>query len=102
MSVSKNIGGLSIETTMYYDEHGDLVKEVDENKELGKHNYRDALRFLEKEKWIDIESGNGRKRFSLDYEKERWYITLLSQPWNGNTETYYKVDANSMQIIKKK
>ena len=97
----KIIGDLSIDTWQYFDEQGRLVKETDENVKFGKHHYNDALKFLEKEGWINLKTGEGRERFSLGYENNVWYITILSQPWNGNVETYYEVSANTMETLKK-
>ena len=85
----------------FFDEKGDLFKEVDENKKLDGHDYNRGLDFLEKEGWITIETGEGRDRFSLDYEKNIWYITIMSRPWNGNFETYYAVDTNTLEVLKK-
>ncbi len=95
------VGGMSIGIWQFFDEKGKLRKEVNEDEKLDGHDYHKALEFLEKENWITIETGQGRERFSLDYEKDVWYITIMSRPWNGNFETYYEVDANTLKILKK-
>ena len=97
----KIIGGMRIGMWQFFDEKGKLIREVDEDKKLDGHDFQKALKFLVKEGWITIETGQGRERFSLDYEKDVWYITIMSRPWNGNFETYYEVDANTLKILKK-
>lgn len=98
----KVIGDMSIGFWQFFDENGKLFKKVNEDIKLDGHDYRKALEFLETEGWIDIETGKGRERFSLDYEKNVWYITIMSRPWNGNLETYYEIDANTLKILKKR
>ena len=97
----KVIGDMKIGIWQYFNEEGELVKEINEDEKLDGHDYHEALKFLENEDWITIKTGQGRERFSLDYENNIWYITIMSRPWNGNFETYYEVDANTLKIIKK-
>lgn len=97
----KVLGDMFIDIWQYFDEQGKLVKEVNENAKFGKHHYNDALQFLEKEGWITIKTGEGRERFSLGFENDIWYITIIGNMWNGYLETYYEVDAKTMKILKK-
>lgn len=98
----REIGDMSIGIWQFFNKKGKLVREVDEDKKLDGHDYHKALEFLEKDGWIDIKTGKGREHFSLDYEKDIWYITIIGDMWNGYLETYYEVDANTLKTLKKK
>jgi hypothetical protein len=85
-----------VDTSLYYDEKGNLIKTVDENKKFGKIKPEDILRFLESKKRINIETGEGvfdvdnHEMFKVIYNEKKnvWYITI----WKGRPYTAIEMD----------
>jgi hypothetical protein len=109
---------LSIGVWQYYDEEGNLTKEVDEDKKFGRIKLDQLLKFIEKEGHINLETGEGREYalmidgkfshimpciFSLNYdergEKPFWIITIGHAPWNGYHRTIYHIDKETGEVL---
>lgn len=67
----------------YYDEKANLIKTVDEDKYYGKIKYKDILNFLDKMKYINISTGEGRlnedgtNKYDIIYDKDISVWTIL-------------------------
>jgi hypothetical protein len=107
-------------TWEYFDEKGNLVKEENLDEKLGKIKPNDILRFLEKEGWINLTTGEGREypvldgnnyegieecRFSLsfvnDNDNQYWNIFIQSAAWNNYYHTIYHLDINTGEVLSK-
>jgi hypothetical protein len=53
------VGAVPVGKARYYDKKGNLLQEIDEDKKFGKIKIEDILRFLEKEKHLDLKTGKG-------------------------------------------
>lgn len=112
---------VKIKKSMYYDDEGHLIKEIDEDKKFGKIKYEFILKFLQSKKYINLNDGSGRydddarPAFSLkyDYNKNIWYVTIVRGKQNtkppqkndiGEPTSYfplmYTIDGDSGKIIK--
>lgn len=88
-----------------FNERGKLIKEIDyEKRDWSKYHYNDVLKFLDKEKVIDLKTGRGRGTFSfyLDRENEKWNIEVTEAPENGYVATLYTLDANTLKVLEVK
>ena len=52
----------------YYNEEGNLIKEVDEDKKFGKIKPQDVLNFLDEKGYINLKTGDGNKEKDKNYE----------------------------------
>ena len=52
----------------YYDEEGNLIKEVDEDKKFGKIKPQNVLNFLDEKGYINLKTGDGNKEKDKNYE----------------------------------
>ena len=125
------LGGEEIDTTRYYSEDGYLVKEVNENKKFGTVKPAQILKFLEREGWINLKTGEGRSYpvvkdnkfikgdyciFELKFEPvgESYYVKnnkvpiwVATIPYYFNEdrcrgeETRYIIDGETGQVLKK-
>ena len=117
-SVGKIIGeDLRIGDRVYFDDRGNITEIVDEDKKLGKIKVKDILKFIEKEGYINLSTGEGREcavitpdgsgyikhgRFSIIWgEKEYFVIIIAWGRWNDNLETVYKMDKKTGKKISK-
>jgi len=74
-----------VDTSLYFDEKGNLTKTVDENSKFGKIKPEDILRFLEEKNRIDIETGEGvfdtenHETFEALYNEDNnvWHVTIV-------------------------
>jgi len=85
-----------------FNEAGKLIEEIDyEKKDWSKYHYSDVLKFLDKERVIDLKTGRGRGTFSfyLNREKEQWHIEVIEAPDNGYVATIYTIDANTLEVL---
>jgi hypothetical protein len=82
----------------YYDEQGNLIKEVDEDKKFGKIKPQDVLNFIDKKGYINLETREGNKEqdknnrptFELRYGNESgkyiYAIALIDALPNDNID----------------
>lgn len=74
--------GVKIEKWYYFDEKGKLIREVDEDKKFGKFSYNDVLKFLDNQKDINLNTGEGRNRVKIEFynseklNKKLWQIKV--------------------------
>ncbi len=61
------LGDMLVGISKYYDEEGNLIKEVDEDKKFGKIKPQDVLNFLDEKGYINIKTGEGNKEQDKDY-----------------------------------
>ena len=109
---------LLIGVWQYFDEQGHLIKEVDEDKKFGKLKLIDILRFIEKEGYINLSTGEGRDyavieennkgmiyygSFSLTLNNENSYWSILIEPTRKNDfhKTIYHLDKDSGKVLYK-
>jgi len=108
---------LSFGEWIYYDEQGNIIKKVDEDAKFGKYKIEDILKFIEKEGWIDLKTGEGREhaiihengecdiipsRFSVyyaDVEKPYWIITIDPARYNEFHRTIYHLDIDTGEVL---
>ncbi|MDH7464176.1 hypothetical protein QEG73_22960 [Chitinophagaceae bacterium 26-R-25] len=105
----------------YFDENGKLIKEEDEDKKFGKIKPDDILRFMEKEKYINLSTGAGRfdkdgwDAFMLSFRPgsdsvivgagrnaSKWYITIWPKQENRFMRTDYEINGETGEVISKK
>jgi hypothetical protein len=118
----------SVGLWQFYDEKGNLIKEVDEDKKFGKIKPKDILRFIEKEGWINLTTGEGREypilkenyiefeycRFVLSFIQKGkdipvtendppflWVIRIPTQKWNNFHQTIYFIDGDTGEVLSK-
>ncbi len=121
-----SFGRIEIGYWYYFDEKGKLVKEVDEDKKFGKFSYNEVLKFLDSKKDINLNTGEGRDKFEVQYyysdksTKKLWKIFVKigeaqdgpPPPGNkykkGETVNYsyqkgktYYLDGDTGEIIKR-
>ncbi|WP_458008567.1 hypothetical protein [Flavobacterium sp. PL002] len=122
--INGTVKTLKIGIWYHYDEQGNLIKETDEDKKFGKFGYNELLKFLDKEKQINLRKGvsrnsSGDARFEIIFfyseqsDKKLWHVfvhtglreTLITprgeigerafQPGKG-----YYIDGNTGRVIK--
>ena len=84
----------------YYNENGELISKVDEDKKFGRFGYNELLLFLHQQKHINIETGENREnvRFGYDVEKKQWGVVITdSSYWI----TEYTIDGKTGEVISK-
>ena len=113
----------------YFDEKGNLIKEEDEDKKFGKIKIDWILKFLEKEGWINLTTGEGREypiiddkyveiqscRFYLSFIQKGkdipvtkndpphlWVVSIPTAKWNNYTQTIYHIDGDTGEVLNKK
>jgi len=99
------ISGRKVGIAQIFNEAGKLIEEIDyEKKDWSKYHYSDVLKFLDKERVIDLKTGRGRDTFSfyLNREKEQWHIEVIEAPENGYVATIYTLDANTLEVLEVK
>jgi len=102
----------------YFDEQGHLTKEVDEDKKFGRMKLNDILRFIEKEGYINLSTGEGREHaviydngaamiydgvFTLWFDEKGsfWIITIIPTRKNDFHKTIYHLDKDSGKVLYK-
>lgn len=104
----------------YYDEYGNLIKEINEDRKFRKIKQNDILKFVEKEECINLKTGEGREfaeisengniqshlcRFYVNLvedERKYWAIEIPPAPWNNHFGIIYHIDTDSGNILYKK
>ncbi|KMQ61254.1 hypothetical protein ACM39_17710 [Chryseobacterium sp. FH2] len=101
----------------YFDEKGKLLQQVDEDKKFGKFSYNEVLKFLETQKYINLNTGEGRDKIEVKYyysdksTKKLWYIVIsIGEAYQIPGEGYrveqkgkwYALDGNTGETIKEK
>lgn len=67
--------GVPVDRWQNFDENGNIIKEVDENKKFGKFGPKELLMFLESKKIINLRTGEGwylkdkRNSFTISYDE---------------------------------
>ena len=123
--------GMLVGIWWYYDKKGNLVREEDKDAGYGKTKVENILKFIEKEGWINLKTGEGREhpiikdgmiydgiqrcRFSLsfiDKEKDKdmsmendpprlWVVNIPPAQWNKYYYTTYYIDGDTGEVLKK-
>lgn len=104
-----------------YDEQGKLIKQIDEDKKFGKFGYNELLKFLNKEKQINLHKGVDRDRsgdvdfeitfsYSEQSKKKLWLVnskitsTQIISSQDGEVRAYkrntYYIDGNTGRVLK--
>jgi hypothetical protein len=90
----------------YFDEKGNLTKEENEDKKFSKFGYNELLQFFDKEKLINLKTGENRENFKVfidDKEiKDRkiWNVEIFTDKEQLNGFKYL-LDFNTGQLLKK-
>ncbi|WP_146105683.1 hypothetical protein [Apibacter adventoris] len=89
---------VKIGISQYYDEKGNLIKEVNEDKKFGKIKPQQVLEFLQEKGYINLKTGKGRVDedglpvFELDFYEEKgrkiWYITIRKGKPNNDPSNF--------------
>ncbi|WP_131701488.1 hypothetical protein [Chryseobacterium sp. FH2] len=94
-----SFGRIEIGHWYYFDEKGKLIKEVDEDKKFGKFSYNEVLKFLDSKKDINLNTGEGRDKFEVQYyysdksTKKLWKIFVkIGEPQDGPPPPGYKYE----------
>ena len=78
-----SINGMRIKKWEYYDEQGNLIKEIDEDAKFGNvpFDYNRVFLWLDKKGYISIEKGEVYSDYSIDfYTKEKyWWIDIYRE-----------------------
>ncbi|NRS88573.1 hypothetical protein HNQ02_001487 [Flavobacterium sp. 7E] len=104
-----------------YDENGKLIKQTDEDKKFGKFGYNELLKFLDKEKQINLRKGvsrrsNGDPDFDITFayshksDKKLWIVStkIVLSDLGGNENgaqfgqkfNSFCIDGNTGRVIK--
>jgi hypothetical protein len=62
-----NFYSIKIGYWSYSDEKGKLIQEVNEDKKFGKYSYNEVLKFLDEQKDINLNTGEGRDKVEIEY-----------------------------------
>jgi len=83
----------------YFDEAGNLIKTVDEDKKFGKFGYNELLLFLHQQGYINLETGENRKgaRFGYNVETGQWDVSVRVGAWL----TRYVIDGETGEVLSK-
>lgn len=107
--------------SIYYDEDGKIINRVNEDAKFGKIKVDDLLLFIEKEGWINLETGEGREdidiledgrcdyipsHFYISEEKvtdgtSYWLITIPAMRYNDFIRTTYHIDKETGEVLYK-
>lgn len=111
------VGNIKIGYWYYFDENGNLIQQVDEDKKFGKFGYNEVLKFLDEQKHINLKTGEGRDRVKIDFyysdktPKKLWNIFVkVGEAYQIPGEGYrieqkgkgYYLDGDTGEIIKGK
>jgi hypothetical protein len=112
--------GVPVDLWQYFDENGNLEKEIDENKKFGKFGPNELLKFLESKKIIDIKTGEGwylkdnRNSFTISFDDvdKIWEVVSSEGSMVRAEESltrqalkvkyYYLINSNTGDIQEKK
>jgi hypothetical protein len=116
-----NFYSIKIGYWSYFDEKGKLIQEVNEDKKFGKYSYNEVLKFLDEQKDINLNTGEGRDRVNIQFyysdksTKKLWGIFIkIGEPYGvanlpgeigsrgGQKGKYYYLDGDTGEIIKGK
>jgi hypothetical protein len=115
----KNLGlnsRIKIGIWYYFDEEGNLIKEVDEDKKFGKFGYNDLLKFLDNEGVINLNTGKNRENLEIQYITKNdstylryakglniWYAQIYTHFQDGNPKSgfTYKINADTGEHLYK-
>ena len=92
----------------YYDEKGNLIKEVNEDLKFGKIKPQQVLEFLQEKGYINLKTGEGRLDkegqpvFELSFNKEKekkvWYVTIIKGKFNNYPSNFPDIGEPSAYI----
>ena len=92
----------------YYDEKGNLIKEVNEDLKFGKIKPQQVLEFLQEKGYINLKTGEGRLdkegqpvfelSFNEEKEKKVWYITIIKGKLNNDPSNFPDIGEPSAYI----
>lgn len=112
--------GVPVDRWQNFDENGNIIKEVDENKKFGKFGPKELLMFLESKKIINLRTGEGwylkdkRNSFTISYDEvdkiwevrstEGAMVKAEKSPTGQALKAsyYYLIDSNTGNIKEEK
>lgn len=87
-----------IEKWLECDENGDF-KVVDYEKNRGRFGYMQVLKFLEKKKQINLKTGKGRERITINYSYENTCWEIMTRVAGTYIRIKYTLDGNTGKIL---
>lgn len=118
-----NLGSYSIKIGKWqsFNEKGKIIEEIDEDRKFGKFDYSEVIKFLDKQKDVNIITGEGREELSIEFynsdksDKKLWKVVVnIGKPYGvanlpedkgmryaQNAKSYY-LDGNTGEIVKGK
>ena len=92
---------VKVSISRYYDEQGNLIKEVNEDLKFGKIKPQQVLEFLQGKGYINLKTGegqideDGRPVFKLNFGKQNnekyWIITIVKGITNTDPKNFPKI-----------
>ena len=98
----------------YFDEHGNLIKSVNEDEKFGKFGYNELLHFLDKEHVINIRTGENREELKVFFDEiEKFWIVEVYNKVKAHIENGerdidtkdgfgYKIDGHTGKVLYKR
>ena len=92
-----------------YDESGKLTKKIDEDKKFGKFGYNELLKFLHKQKQINLNKDlviakNGKSTlytlFHYSHKSDKKLWTVIIDNIDGEYKNGYFIDGNTGKVLK--
>lgn len=116
-SSTQLVSNVAIGKSKEYDEKGNIIKEIDEDKKFGKITYRDILDLISEKNNLDLQNNKGwfaddRLVFEINFDENSKIWTVRSLKGNHvisknspngqalSSSFYHEIDGNTGKIIK--